>query len=149
MKCSGMKKMLSLYVDGELAPKDRAAVESHVRTCGGCARELEDMRILQQSFSGAERYRAPYGFSTRVIARAALKENEQEGFIPSFARLAEVVAMVVVIVAGVASGSFIMQGFPTHDDNIASVFSLDMFEAAPPDSLGGAYLAMAEAPNEK
>jgi hypothetical protein len=33
--------------------------------------------------------------------------------------------------------------------NISSSFSLDVFDATPPGSLGGAYLALTEVKNEK
>lgn len=35
---------LSVYLDDELAPPARAAVEAHVRACAGCAAELERLR---------------------------------------------------------------------------------------------------------
>jgi anti-sigma factor RsiW len=38
------EQLLSLYHDGELAAADRARVESHLRECPACARQLELMR---------------------------------------------------------------------------------------------------------
>ena len=34
---------LSAFLDGELAPPERAEVEGHLRTCAECARSLEDL----------------------------------------------------------------------------------------------------------
>lgn len=36
MDCSDLGGLVDAYLDGELAPSERAEVESHVRTCAGC-----------------------------------------------------------------------------------------------------------------
>ena len=38
--CSGIVKKLSAYMDGELGPGDRSAVERHLAACASCAEEL-------------------------------------------------------------------------------------------------------------
>ena len=39
MKCSEVKANLSAYVNGELDPRQSAALEQHLGGCGGCARK--------------------------------------------------------------------------------------------------------------
>lgn len=41
---SGCNHRLGAYLDGELGPQDRAAVESHVESCAACRGELEGLR---------------------------------------------------------------------------------------------------------
>lgn len=36
--------LLSAYLDGEVTPAERARVEAHLSTCGGCRQELESLR---------------------------------------------------------------------------------------------------------
>jgi hypothetical protein len=51
---------------------------------------------------------------------------------------------------GVLAGRAMTGSSPaTQITNIASSLSLDLFDATPPGSLGGAYLAMTDARNEK
>jgi anti-sigma factor RsiW len=38
LRCSAVLAQLSSYLDGELAPAARAAVEAHVRGCDACTR---------------------------------------------------------------------------------------------------------------
>ncbi|HUJ71889.1 MAG TPA: zf-HC2 domain-containing protein [Verrucomicrobiae bacterium] len=41
-----MRSDLSAYVDDELTPTQRAAVEAHLASCPGCQQELEDLKAL-------------------------------------------------------------------------------------------------------
>jgi hypothetical protein len=109
------------------------------------------MQSLQQSFSAAERFKAPYGFATRVVARTAkLDRKKAPWFMPMFAKFAEAAVLVLVIVIGAAAGTFITKGLAAQQaSNLVSSMSLDLFDATPPGSLGGAYLAMTEADHEK
>jgi anti-sigma factor RsiW len=38
LSCGQVLDRLSDYLDGELSPEDRGAVETHLRGCDGCAR---------------------------------------------------------------------------------------------------------------
>jgi hypothetical protein len=58
--------------------------------------------------------------------------------------------VVAIIAAGIFSGSLLINADVTGKARgIASSLALDVFESAPPGSLGGAYLAMTEARDEK
>lgn len=150
MKCLKTEH-ISAYLDNALEEKERASASAHLKDCAQCAQALAEMQSLQQAFSAAGRFQAPYGFATRVVARTAeLDRKKAPWFIPMFARFAEAAFLVLVIFVGIAAGTFFTKSLAARQAaNLASSMSLDLFDATPPGSLGGAYLAMTEANHEK
>ncbi|MCL5423015.1 MAG: zf-HC2 domain-containing protein [Nitrospirae bacterium] len=156
MKCSQIRKMISPYVDDELGPDDKKAFASHIADCPGCKKELEEIQSVHQFFTSTERYEAPLGFSTRVMAR--IEEREQApssfwGFFtlqPAFLRVVEVAFALVIFMIGALSGNMLVAnrtsgGEPTVEQS----FSLDLPGATPPDSVGGAYMRLAGVSDER
>ena len=94
----------------------------------------------------SERHPAPYGFATRVMARTAeLEKKKAPWLVPFFVRFAEAAVLFIVITVGILAGKVMTNSSSAaNTTNIASSLSLDMFDATPPGSLGGAYLAMTE-----
>lgn len=150
MSCP-QKERISAYVDNELGLGEKAAFEAHAHGCDRCSRSLAELRSLRSAFSNAERHEAPYGFAARVMARTAERENKKAPWhVPLFVRFAEAAVLLLVITVGIVTGKVMTNSSSAAlTTNIASSFSLDLFDATPPGSLGGAYLAMMEAGNEK
>jgi anti-sigma factor RsiW len=144
-------KLISAYLDKELGRGEKTAFEAHVQGCAGCSHTLEEMRSLRAAFANAERYPAPYGFATRVMARTEeLEKKKAPWLVPFFVRFAEAAVLLVIITVGILAGKVMTNSSPaTSSPNVASSLSLDVFDATPPGSLGGAYLAMTEVRNEK
>ncbi len=144
-------KLISAYLDNELRLGEKTAFEAHVLGCYRCSQSLEEMRSLRAAFSTSQRHPAPYGFATRVIARTAdLEKKKAPWFVPVLVRIAETAFLLVVITVGILAGKVLTNSSSmANTTNIASSLSLDVFEATPPGSLGGAYLAVMEARNEK
>lgn len=63
LSCSDVLARLSDYVDGELAPEERARVEEHLRGCDGCERFggefAATVRGLRSHLAGAREVPAP------------------------------------------------------------------------------------------
>lgn len=149
MKCR-TTKLVSPYLDGELNGKEEALFEAHLRGCSACSGKLAAMRGLHALFAGAERYHAPCGFTTRVVARAVGQGKRRFSLVPVLVRFAEAAVVLAMITVGVMSGRFLMNTLMGRQmENFASSFSLEIFEPAPPNSVGGVYLAMTEAQHEK
>jgi anti-sigma factor RsiW len=68
MKCRHARKSISQYVDNELTPDERKDFDSHIRSCDSCRNELKETQALHELFASAQRFPAPYGFATRVLA---------------------------------------------------------------------------------
>ncbi|HVN98294.1 MAG TPA: zf-HC2 domain-containing protein [Syntrophorhabdaceae bacterium] len=157
MKCSRIRKMISPYVDEELSTDDRRAFTAHIEECAACRKELEDVRSVHELFVSAENYTAPLGFATRVMAN--LEQNEQPAYSrlwrlvtgkPLFLRTAEVAFAVVVMLIGVISGNLLVSDrTPVRQPTIQESFSLDLFQATPPNSIGGVYVKLMGATDEK
>ena len=144
-------KLISAYIDKEMELGEKTAFETHLQGCSSCSHTLGELRSLRVAFSKAERHQAPYGFATRVMARTReLEKKKAPWLVPFFVRFAEAAVLLIVISLGIFAGEIMTNGSQAaQTTNIASSLSLDMFDAAPPGSLGNAYLAMTEVRNEK
>jgi len=157
MKCSQVKKMISQYVDEELTPDEKKLFTTHIKDCPGCREELEEIRSIHALLASAENYSAPLGFVTRVMAR--VEETEEFGFSrirrlltgrPFFLRTVEVAFAMIIMLIGMISGNLLVADrTPTRQVTVEESFSLDLFQATPPDSIGGIYVMLTEARDEK
>jgi anti-sigma factor RsiW len=144
-------KLISAYLDREMKSGEKVTFESHMQGCDRCSNALEELRSLRAAFANAEHHKAPYGFASRVMARTAeLEKKKTPWFAQLFVRFAEAAVLIIVISVGIFAGKVVTNSASaTITTNIASSLSLDLFDATPPGSLGNAYLAMTEVPNEK
>lgn len=150
MKCKQARKRISQYIDDELVLDEKEAFALHIRDCAACREVLEETLAVSTMFADAERYSAPYGFATRVMAN--LEEQDQTwlrripGFGPYILRTAEVVFALAVITIGIVSGNLLLEDKMPVPRQVQESFSLDLFQATPPDSIGGIYLAYVGGP---
>ncbi len=144
-------KHISAYLDKELGLGEKADFEAHVQGCASCSHTLEEMRSLRAAFANVARHPAPYGFAARVMARTVdLEKKKSPWFVPLSIRFAEAAVLLVVITVGILAGKAMTNSSPkVQKTSIASSLSLDLFDATPPGSLGGASLAMTEVRHEK
>jgi anti-sigma factor RsiW len=149
MRCL-KRKLVSPYIDCELSVEERNLFESHINECRECAGELKELQKIHELFAGAETFKAPHGFSTRVLSNIREKETRRfEGFVHILARSVEGFAVLVLIFVGIILGSFLSKTLVFEKGNVVASLSLDIFAPAPPDSVGGVYLAMTGVKNEK
>ena len=158
MKCSQIRKMISPYVDEELSRDDKRAFTAHIRECAICKKELADIQSVHELFASAENYSAPSGFATRVMLN--LEETEKTAYSrlwrfltvrPFFLRTVEVAFALIVVMIGAISGNLLVGDRvpPQRSLTVQQSFSLDLFQATPPDSIGGVYVKLMGATDEK
>ncbi len=110
---------------------------------------------IHELFASVKNFEAPQGFAMRVMAR--IEEEKKRvpfwGFFtlqPVYLRAVEIAFALVIVVVGMISGNVMVatktSGRPV---TVQESFSLDLFQATPPDSIGGAYVRLAEAADEK
>ncbi|MCG8648824.1 MAG: anti-sigma factor, partial [Pirellulales bacterium] len=73
MNCHEAQPRLSAYIDGELAAEDSQAVSVHVRECSSCARQLEDLRAVDQQLSAL---RVPADLPARIQVSVSNAKSE-------------------------------------------------------------------------
>jgi predicted anti-sigma-YlaC factor YlaD len=62
---------LNLYLDGELEPQSRAAVEAHLSACAGCRGELDALRAVFADLEALAPTPPPIDLAPLVLARLA------------------------------------------------------------------------------
>jgi anti-sigma factor RsiW len=67
MTCDEVKPLLNARVDDEIDLIQRAALDSHVKTCSSCAKDLEELESVRAAIRGEmPYYEAPADFRNRV-----------------------------------------------------------------------------------
>jgi hypothetical protein len=69
IKCEQVWRDVSDYLDGEVHPELRAAIEEHVRGCQRCTAVLKGMRNVVQLYGDERMMEVPLGFSRRLHQR--------------------------------------------------------------------------------
>jgi hypothetical protein len=102
-----VSELLSPYLDGQVTPDQRAAVEAHLGECGACREELASLRALTRLLGQLPVAPPPRSFAIgpRPVRPAALS-----GTLAGFARAATSIAAALAVLA--LSGSLIFQGLP-------------------------------------
>lgn len=150
MNCSKAHKLISPYIDRELTERDTKALEDHMKVCDKCRADFEEVMELHNLFASADTFKAPYGFHTRITANISSGKIKGTSRFAVLVKLAEAAAIVLVIAFGILSGNLMTHEYQTDKTrDVTASLSLDVFNTAPPGSIGGVYLAMTEAGNEK
>lgn len=148
MKCRQVRRLISRYVDEELGPDEKRDFDQHIQGCASCREELEQTLALHRMFASAERYPAPYGFATRVMANLQEKEGSRlRGLVPVrplFLRAAQVAVALVIMTIGIVSGNLLLaeRTPPAGQTAVQETFSLDLFQSTPPNSMAGIYVSL-------
>lgn len=88
-------ELLAEYVDGELAPDQRADVERHVGGCPACSDEVVQARLARASLSSLPELPAPPGLGLAVRRRAAGRPRSVRAW-----RAAGIAAVAAAVLVG-------------------------------------------------
>lgn len=77
MRCFQSARMLSLYLDDELSPKEKRSIEEHLQKCSHCQQLLNDLRAIQEETHSLERFTPPESLWEVIQLRLELRKSEQ------------------------------------------------------------------------
>jgi hypothetical protein len=95
VNCEQVWREVSNYIDGEVDPALRAALEEHFRGCKRCSAVLDGMRNVVQLYGDERMFEVPLGFSQRLHRR--LDENMPHSRGTFFGWLVAAAAAVLII----------------------------------------------------
>ncbi len=101
---------LSAYVDGRLPARARARVDSHLQSCDGCARKLEEMRLLLAELRRLPEAKAPHSFALTPEMAAEARPRPEHTRQRVAARraylgLSGATAVAALLLIGIVAGS--------------------------------------------
>jgi len=67
VSCQVYEEMLSAYVDGELPPLDRQALEEHLATCDTCGQVLLELRSMKMALQSLPEVEPPAGLHATIM----------------------------------------------------------------------------------
>lgn len=154
MECRIVRDMLSEYIDDELVQEQKGMIDLHLRDCSACRRDLEELLAVHGLFASTERFPAPFGFSTRVMANLEeTKESIWSGFFarPILFRAIGTAFALIIVIIGLISGNILTARKPPSltSAEVTQSFALNAFDATPSGSIGGIYVSMTGVRNEK
>lgn len=157
MDCKKTKALIDEYSRG-CQLEEAGVIEAHLASCESCARELREHSEMTLALAHAPRYKAPAGFSSRVMERIGNEETAKEPGLfrwlwsmPAYLKAAEAAAAVLVVAMGVLSAGLISGslGGGQAAEAYTELASLEELEMVPPGSMGDMYLSMKENGNEQ
>jgi hypothetical protein len=81
MECKDIHKRLSAYIERAVTPKQKAAIDAHLKRCKRCRQELADLKKTIQYVQQLEEVESPRWLAQKVMARVRAEAEERAGII--------------------------------------------------------------------
>jgi len=75
--CYQVRRELSDYLEGDVAPELRTQIEAHLRSCNHCTAVYDGIRNVMHLLSGEKVIELPAGFSRRLYERFRVRNSTQ------------------------------------------------------------------------
>jgi len=66
MSCRKIRRSLSRYYRGELAPQEEELIARHIRECKGCSKEAQSFLALKDAIQGLDRFAPSPAFESKL-----------------------------------------------------------------------------------
>ncbi len=134
---SRMRRLIWVYLDGELDPKRTRRLMSHLETCAECRRELAAEKLLSSAVAAALRKEETPDILPDVLS--ALNHEKTKVYPnPSrlrFGTLRPVLAYSAAAIFGIAVGILVSSSFGTSTTTASDPLPVQYLSEAPPNSL--------------
>jgi putative zinc finger protein len=108
VNCEHVWREVSNYLDGEVDPELRAAMEAHFKECKHCTAVLVGTRNVLRLYGDERMFELPAGFSQRLQRRLA-QQSSSYGFRNVRSMWIMAVAAAALVVGGVALGKTVLR----------------------------------------
>ena len=105
VNCEQVWREISNYVDGDVSPDTRSAMEDHFQACRNCAGLLAGVRDVVRLYGDERMLEVPAGFGVRLKARLSARRDAREAKWSSWSAWLVPLAAMLVIAGGVKLGS--------------------------------------------
>jgi hypothetical protein len=76
MRCHAVRRRLSAFLDGDLAPADARAVGAHVDACPACGERARALRVVSEALGEMTRLEAPPAMAQAVRDRLEMERRD-------------------------------------------------------------------------
>ncbi len=112
-KCTEIRDIMSLYLEGELSSDDINEVEEHVKSCDSCREELEDIKKIVELCNNLEEEELPENFKEqlheKLVSVSGKKKSKILSINSSYIKVASSVAAILLF-AVFLRAFFLMNG---------------------------------------
>jgi hypothetical protein len=104
MECKDIQKRLSAYIEKAVTPKQKAAIDKHLKKCKRCRQELADLKRTIKYVQQLEEVEPPRWLTQRVMARVKAEAEAKQRiwqrlFLPAHIKLPlEAIAVIFIAV---------------------------------------------------
>jgi hypothetical protein len=135
MECYEVESLLIDYLDVQLHPGDRKALEEHLHSCEACRQTLEEYKILFASIADntteqpgpalREKFDIMLQSELNIDSTTSILRDKEEGKIVKMSRrplLLKIAASIILVTIGVLAGTQLKQG----NTNVSSTQMADL-----------------------
>lgn len=108
VNCEVIWREISNYLDGDVEPSLRAAMEEHVHGCQGCSAVLNGTRNVIQLYGDERMLEVPLGFGRRLERR--LEQSQRQSSRRTFLGWVAAAAAAVIVVGAIEVGRSSLSG---------------------------------------
>jgi anti-sigma factor RsiW len=153
MRCANIQKKIKAYGDGELPAGEATAVQNHIKDCPACSREAAALAKTWELLLELPPMRQAPDCIPATMARILAEEenNRSRRFlrwlfpVPATAATA---ALVIGLFIGIGLGRVISAAYLDLGKPDSALY-LEVFQDAPPQSIGDAYMKVNYAMEEQ
>mgnify|MGYP001068817041 CR=1 FL=1 len=143
MNCEDYQKMISRWLDGELAEEEIDSLDSHLAVCPQCRKVKSEFTMVNQLHLSLMDQPVP----EEILSGLEFETGEKvHTGLFSFLRTAAVAAALAgVILAGAAVGGFLAQkGISNKQDKMEEILNVEYLGADPPGSTGEVLMELVQ-----